>query len=155
MILEATQKEQPAGILIDTGTNKRIPFARKANFDTGEYEAFAVAPDGESILADEQWKPVIIKGRAVGKLQLVPFNDAAQFGWKPPQLKQSPIQTLPADLKLDGLERYKKAYFEVWNGHRQEAKKCVADRWDNKLDTLKGLEFLDTFVLKRRTLGVS
>jgi hypothetical protein len=37
------------GVLVEADTGRRIPFARKADLDTGEWEAWAATPDGKSV----------------------------------------------------------------------------------------------------------
>lgn len=54
------------GVLVNADTNTRIPFARHANLETGEYEHFAATPDGLRM----ELPPRLIKGRA-GKLRFV------------------------------------------------------------------------------------
>lgn len=154
MILDAKAPEKPAGIVVDTGTGKRIPFVRKFDTDTGEYEAFCPTADGKDILLDEHWKPILLKGKAIGKLVMVPMDQASLLGAEPPQKKQSPIQPLSPEQKLDGLEQYKKVFFEVWS-YKGQSKRCTNDRWDNYLSTLRDNSFLDAFVIRRRTMPVT
>ncbi len=149
MLLQATQKEKPAGVLIDRGTGKRIPLAFKADMDTGEWEAHVPAPNGTDIQADELHRPMTCKGRAVGKLELVSMEGAEHFGVKPPQLVDSPVVVITKDMKLAGLDSYKRTYFQVWNNFRGEAQKCVNDRFS---DYLKKNQFLDTFCIRRRSV---
>ena len=60
------------GILVNAQTMQRIPFARWANLETGEYEAFYAGPDGKAFLdslglplyPDDQGKPRTVRGRA-------------------------------------------------------------------------------------------
>ncbi len=152
MILDARAPEKPAGILIDTGTNRRIPYARTVDFDNNTYEALATAPNGIDYLCDERMQLVILKGKAVGQLKLVPLDHAEQLGVKKePEKVSSPIQPLSADIKLQGLESYKEVYFKVWNGIRGESNRCVASRFD---EYLKKSDFLDTFCVRRRSVPV-
>jgi hypothetical protein len=58
MILDA--KSGLRGVLINEETGQRIPFARWADTETGEYEAFATTPDGQAMLQPAQ----VIRGRA-------------------------------------------------------------------------------------------
>jgi hypothetical protein len=133
----ATDKDRPSGVLMDTGTGKRIPFAFEFDTDTGEYQAFKPSPDGNDILIDDNRKPIIIKGKAVGEMKLVPLDGAAVVG--------RPARKVPD--KVTGYETYKKLFFDVWADVRGEAKRSVSDRWDSFLQTN---DFLDCFVLRRR-----
>lgn len=147
MLLDARAPEKPGGVLVDHGTGKAIRFARKFDTDTGQWEAFAVAPDGESILCTEDHKPIVIRGRAVGRLELVPLEKAHVFGLKDkPELKHSPIRPMDASQKRDGLEQYKALYVKVWNEMRGESRRCVDDRWEAFLRTS---DFMDDFILRR------
>lgn len=153
MILDARAPEKPGGVLVDRGTGKAIRFARKFDTATGEWEAFQVAPDGESILCTEDHTPIVIRGKAVGKLELVPLEKAHVFGLKEKQERVfSPIQPMSADQKLDGLEQYKAIYTKVWNEMRGESRRCVDDRWAQFLEKS---DFLDSFILKRRSVPVA
>ena len=143
MIVDARETRSP-GVVIDTGTGKRIPFVRKADFETGEYEALAVAPNGVDYLADEDGKVVVVRGRAVGKLELVPLERAKDLGRKPVKV-ESPIEPMTADEKREGLDQYRRTYFDVWRW-RGEADRCVHSRWE---EFLQQNDFLDCFVLKR------
>jgi hypothetical protein len=55
------------------------------------------------------------------------------------------IEPIRPEVRLDGLEQYKRAYLHVWN-YRGESRRCVADRWSEFL--LKN-DFLDAFVIRR------
>lgn len=121
-----------AGILIDRGTGRRIPLARWFDEETGEWEAFAEAPNG-AVRCDEQGRPILRRGRAVGRLELVPLGKAKLLPGPPPT---------PA---AEGLASYQRLYFEVWQW-RGEAQRCVNGRW---IDFLKQNEFLDAFVIRR------
>lgn len=57
MIIDA--RSGVRGVLIDAATGKRIPFARWANLDTGEYEALAATPDGKA----KAYPPRLIRGK--------------------------------------------------------------------------------------------
>jgi hypothetical protein len=124
------------GVLIDRGTGRRIPLARWYDPETGEYEAFAEGPGG-TVRLDDKGQPVIVRGRAVGRLELVPQGSA----WSPPK-PPAPTVTPPAE----GLVQYQRVYFEVWN-RRGEARKCIQGRWR---EFLQKNDFLDTFVIRRK-----
>lgn len=80
MILDA--KCGKRGVLVDGETGKRIPFARWANTETGEYEAFAATPDGCYML-----KPArVIRGR----VRCLRFVEEA-----PPVQQAAPIARRP------------------------------------------------------------
>ena len=64
MILDA--KSGLRGILVNAETGQRIPFARWANTETGEWEALAATPDGKSILQPKR----IVRGKC--RLRFVP-----------------------------------------------------------------------------------
>lgn len=150
MILDARAPDKPAGVLIDTGTNRRIPYARRANFDTGEYEALVEGPEPDSVIVgdDDREEPVVVRGRAVGKLKLVPLEQAHAFGLEvePRKVRQT-VLPMTADQRIAGLEQYKQVYVKVWNELRRESRRCVDDRW---AEYLSKSDFLDAYVLKRR-----
>lgn len=146
MLLDARQPEKPSGILVDHGTGKRIFKPRRVDFSSGEYEAFAAAPNGKDILVGDDDRPVVVRGKSVGRLELVPIGSAHQFGVEKPKLTKSDVQPLSADQCLEGLEQYKKVYREVWCW-RGESNRCVDDRWHQFLKTN---DFLDSFMLRRR-----
>lgn len=140
-MIDARSPLKPGGVLLDHGTGKRIPFARCFDPETGTYEAFAPAPNGKDILCDDDDKPIVIKGKSKGRLELIPLGSAAVIGYKPPErVRKTDID------KSAGLQIYKQAYFETWQW-RGEAKRCVADRWDS---FLAQNDFLDMYVLRRR-----
>lgn len=151
MLLDANAPARPAGVLVDHGTGKRIPYARKANLETGEYEAFVLAPNGTDILCDENRQPIVRKGQAVGRLELVPFGDARLLGTDlQPKVSEFLVQPMGKDEKIAGLETYKRCFVQVFNELRGEARKTVDSRWE---DFLKTNDFLDEFVIttKRST----
>lgn len=144
-------KRLPAGVLVDTATNKRIPFPRKVDFDTGEVEYFVPAANGTDILIDPYTQqPYIRKYKAVGKLQLVEMGKADKLGVQPPRKVESPILPMTPEEKIDGMDQYKKLYFEVWQW-RGESSRVVHDRWSEFLDKS---DFLDSFLLKRTVTPV-
>lgn len=143
------QAGKPAGVLVDGGTNRRIPFAIKADLSSGYYEYLVPAPDGRNVLVDELARPIVRQGRAVGKLVLEPIGKAAALGlYKEPSKKvYSPLQPMTKDEKVAGLEQYKEVYIKVWNELRQVDRREVDAKWAQYLSTNK---FLDCMVLKRR-----
>lgn len=152
MILDARSPEKPAGVLIDTGTGKRIPFARNVNFVTGEYEYLAPAPNGVDILVEPySRRPIVRKGKAVGKLELVPFQRAVSLGCAAPKRVVSVIQPMTKDEKIAGLEQYKKLFYDVWRW-RGDAARSVDPRWE---EYLMNTDFLDCVVLKRKVVPVT
>ena len=67
MILDV--KRGARGVLVNADTGERIAFARWADTDTGEYEAFRTL-DGKNIFRDDRGRPVLYRGRA--RLRFVP-----------------------------------------------------------------------------------
>jgi len=128
------------GILVDRGPNRRIPLARWYDPATGEYEAFVEGPGG-TVRRGDDGQPQVVRGRAQGKLELVPLGSA----WQPAP-PPAPKGTPPAE----GLAQYQRVYFEVWN-RRGEAKKCIRDRWQ---EFLRQNDFLDAFVIRRSRGGL-
>lgn len=134
MRLDARSPNKPAGVLVDRGTGKRIPFARWFDDETGEYEALQATADGKDILCEEDGSPIVVRGRAVGRLELVPVAGAAPIGQRPPK-------------RVDGgTEVYKKLYFDVW-ALRGESKRCTSVRFE---EYIKKAKFLDDFMVKKR-----
>lgn len=130
-----------AGILVDLGTGRRIPFAVWFDTETGDYEAHEATADGRSMLAAEDCVTPLgtFRGRAVGQLKLVPMENAKLLGATPtPRAKRVE--------KAEGLERYKRVYFEVWQ-FRGEAKRTATSRW---ADYLLRDGFLDDLVIRRK-----
>lgn len=123
-----------AGVLIDQGTGQRIPLARWFDDETGEWEAFVPAPNG-AVRLDDDGRPLLRRGRAKGRLVLVPVGKA----------KVLPAPERPA--LAEGLAVYQRVYFDVWR-FRGEAKRCVGDRWR---EFLAKNDFLDCFVVRRRS----
>jgi len=62
MIIDAKAPEKPAGVVVDTGTGRRIPFVRKYDTETGEYEAIEATADGKNYRLDKNGKASVIKG---------------------------------------------------------------------------------------------
>lgn len=153
MMIDAS-KTKLAGVLIDTGTGKRIPFARRFDPETGEYEHFVPAPNGVDILVDDRFVPFIRRGKAVGRLELVPLDDARLLGSDcKPKKVQGTILPLSRDEKVAGLETYKRVYVQVWSELRGEARKTVDSKWE---DFLRNNDFLDEFLipLTKKTVSV-
>lgn len=148
MILDARQPERPAGVLYDHGTGKRVPFARKVDFETGEYEAIVPSPDGQNYSCDEDGSLRIVRGHAVGKLELVPFEQAKHLGRMPkPERWASAIEPMTADQKRDGLRQYQEVFVKVNREVRHKTKAKVEDEWAR---FLRDNSFLDEFVIKRK-----
>jgi len=137
-------KRLPAGVLVDSATMKRIPFPRKVDMETGEVEYLVPAANGVDVLIDPYTQqPYIRRYKAIGKLVLEPMAKADRLGVAPPKKVVSEIQPMTPEEKVEGLNQYKRLYFQVWNGIRGEAAKCVNDRF---ADYLKTNHFLDSFL---------
>lgn len=78
MILDA--KSGLRGTLFNAATGERIPFARRADLGTGEWEALAATPDGRHVLEPRR----LVRGRC--PLRFVPAPVVAQ----PPMQQQPP-----------------------------------------------------------------
>ena len=145
-------KRLPAGVLVDSATNKRIPFPRKVDMGTGEVEYLVPAANGVDVLVDPYTRaPYIRKYKAVGKLVLVPMAQADKLGVPPPRKVESIVQPMTKEEKIDGMREYQTLFFKVWNEMRGEADRCVKDRWDYKVEEfVQKNHFLDSFVLKSR-----
>ena len=141
------------GVLYDTGTGKRIPFARRYDPDTGEYEHFLPAPNGVDVIGDDCGVPLLRRGKARGKLVLLDDGKAAHLGVKPAPAKVVPqtVEPMTAEERIEGLEVYKRCYFQVNNEFRGEAKRNVNDKWQ---EYLKGTGFLDHFLLTKVTVPI-
>jgi hypothetical protein len=137
-------KSGAAGVLIDRGTGRRIPFAVWFDPETGDYEHFQPAANGVDMACDEDWNPIRVRGRAKGKLELVPLGEAAKVGWKEPAKVRETIKLTNEDREA-GLEQYKKVYVHVWQD-RGEARRIVDDRWE---EYLRKSSFFDDLILKR------
>lgn len=142
------------GYVVDTGTNKRIPFCTRFNNDTLEYEAHLATPDGKNYQVDEDYRLITITGKAKGRMRFVPFGEAEALGeTETPQadrIKQT-IPTISPEQKLAGLEQYKQVYTEVWQW-RGESRRTVDDRWGQ---FLADNDFLDALCLKHRPVPVT
>lgn len=137
----------PAGVLVDTGTMKRIPFPRKVDMATGEVEYLVPAANGVDVLVDPYTRaPYVRKYKAVGKLVLEPYAKADKLGVPPPRKVEGEVQPMTAGEKVAGLEQYKTVYFKVWNEMRHEARRCVDGRWEDYLTKSGAMDFLDQFV---------
>lgn len=140
---------QLSGVLVDSGTGRRIPFPVWFDPDTGEYEAIKVAANGVDMACDEDYRSITYRARAQGQLKLLPFGQAASIGQAPPP-KQVVDAAFTAERRMAGLEQYKRVYHEVWRW-RGESRRAVDDRWD---DFIAQSDFLDHFVLRRRSSTV-
>lgn len=145
-LVDSRSPDQPRGVLIDRGTNKRIPLAIWFDPETGEYEAYKAAPNGHDILVGNDERPVKYKGKSKGKLELLATGQARLLGHAamPPRKVKEVIE--PAIDEEAGLEIYKKCYIEVWSW-RGMPRRSIDDRWS---DYLSKTDFLDSFILKRR-----
>jgi hypothetical protein len=153
MILHAKAPEKPAGILIDSGTGKRIPFGITVDLSTGEYEHYAASPDGKSILCSDYAlkRPIRLRGKAVGKLSLVPLDHAAQLGAPAPPRVYSPIAPISQGEIVEGLQMYEQVHSQVWQ-FRGESRRCAKSRFADKL---RQSSFLDHYILGRTTRAAS
>ena len=133
------------GVLVDRGTGRRIPFATWFDAETGEYEAIRATPDGRHYAVDENENAVLYRGRAVGKLELLPLAQAHQFGWQEAVKVPSGRIRLTVDEKEAGLQQYKEVYVKVWQ-FRGEARRVVDDRWENYL---RDNAFFDDLIITR------
>lgn len=131
-----------AGVVIDHGTGQRIPFVRWYDSDTGEYEAIRVASNGVDYACDDKWKPITYRAKAVGRLELVPWNDAVKVGLIPEPKK---VKDERPNIR-EGLETYQKLFVEVWQ-FRGESRRVVDERFDTYL---RQNNFLDHLILRRR-----
>ena len=149
-------KGRPAGVLVDLGTMKRIPFPRKVDMETGEVEYLVPAANGVDVLVDPYTRaPYVRKYRAVGKLVLEPMAKANRMGVAPPQKVESVIQPMTKEEKVAGLEQYKVIYHKVWNEMRGESRRCVDARFQDYLTRTGVMGFLDQFMgLKSRPVAV-
>lgn len=146
MILDARMPEKPAGVLIDHGTGRRIPFARTVDFSTGEYTYLCPAPNGVDILVDPYTRrPFVRKGKAVGRLELVPFEKAAAIGCKAPEKVESNIQPMSPDERIEGMRQYQRCFMDVekWRGN---SRRVIDTKFE---EFCKQSSFLDSFVIRR------
>lgn len=140
-------KGLPAGVLVDLGTMKRIPFPRKVDMDTGEVEYLVPTANGTDVLVDPYTRaPYVRKYKAVGKLVLEPYHKADKLGVPPPRKIEGIVLPMTKEEKVAGLEEYKKVYFKVWNGMRSESLRCVDDRFGDYLRKTGAMDFLDQFM---------
>lgn len=132
-----------AGVLFDRGTGRAIRFARWFDAETGEYEAIRVASNGVDMACDDDYKVLRYRGKAVGRLELVPLSRGALLGVEP-EKKVEPMR-LTVQEKEQGVEDYRKLYYGVW-GRREEAKRSIDERW---VRFVQGSSFLDGLILKK------
>jgi hypothetical protein len=151
MILDSRKQKDTSGVVIDTGTGKRVPKVIWFDVTTGDYECHVPAPNGHDVLMDEFAQPIIRRGSAVGKLELIPLDQAANLGQfkVPPKKVHQTVQPLSKDEKVAGLELYKDVYITVWQDIRKVDKKTVNEKW---LAYLRNTPFLDSLVLRRRSV---
>jgi hypothetical protein len=153
VILDSRKQKSLAGVVIDTGTNRRIPKVIWFDVTTGDYEQHLVAPNGHDVLMDEWGKPIVRRGRAVGKLELVPIDQAANIGVfrRPPEKVHQAVQPLSKDEKVAGLEMYKEVYVKVNHEFRRLDRKTVESKW---VEYLRKSPFLDNLCLRRNPVPV-
>lgn len=141
--------QRPSGVVIDHGTGKRIPFVIWCDFATGDYEAHVPAANGVDVMVDAYTRvPFVRKGKAVGKLELVPFAKAAAIGCTAPKKVVQIIQPMTKDERINGMEEYKRVFKEVWKW-RGNSERVVNSQWDN---FLMNSDFLDDFCLRRTVI---
>lgn len=142
-------KVPPAGVVYDHGRACRVPFV--IWFDSeGNYEQHIPAPNGVDVICEPgTHRPYVRRGKAVGRLELLPFGKAELLGpnVEPPKRVEQTVQPLTKDEKVAGMQEYQKLFSTVWRW-RGESDKAVNQRW---LDYLRDSEFLGEFVLKRRS----
>ena len=150
MILDSRKQKSLSGVVIDTGTGRRIPKVIWFDSTTGDYEYHVPAPNGHDVLIDEYGAVVVRRGRAIGKLELIPLDQAANIGQfkVPPKQVHQTVQPLSKDEKIAGLECYKDVYISVWQDVKRVDRETVNQKW---LDYLRKTPFLDSFVLRRRS----
>lgn len=158
MILDARSPSRPAGTLIDTGTGQPILHAYYAEVGEvgGRWEAYAttIGPDGVAVMQlDDHGQPVIIRGRARGTLVLRPHDGAHVFAAELKAARRSPVTISPA-AKYDGVEQYGRACIEIWR-RRGDSRRCAGERFDDYVaQTLGPLDWLDAYIVRRRTVPV-
>ena len=130
-------------MLFDHGTRKCIPFAVWFDAETGEYEHLQAASNGIDIAGDEGLRPIHVKGKAVGKLELLSLEKAHELGWREPAVVHERVKLTDAQRQA-GLEQYKKVYVHVWQT-RGDARKIVDERW---AEYLRKNSFFDDLALK-------
>jgi hypothetical protein len=74
------QPQGTRGALFRTDTNQKIPFARYADTDTGEWQAWASTPDGEM-----ENPPRLLKGKCPIKF-VVSYTPVIASEWKMPKI---------------------------------------------------------------------
>ena len=146
MILNA-KRDGTKGILVDTGTGKRIPFAISANFEDGTYEHWVASADGRSILCadDAMKKPMRTSGKAVGKLVVVPLDQAEHLGAPAPPRVYSPIAPISQGEIKAGIDMYREVNVQV-DQFRGLSRKCAESKFAEKL---RKSSFLDHYIVGR------
>ncbi len=98
MIISA--KSGKRGVLVNADTGERIPLARWANTETGEYERFATL-DGKTILRDGDNRPLVNRGKANIKfIESQAIINPAKEPLTPEQEKEE-IRTIAKDYVTD------------------------------------------------------
>ena len=128
IILDAKRDRCP-GVLYDHGTGKRVPFARKINFQTGEVEHLVPAANEVDIAVDPYTRGAYVrKYKAKGKLELIPFGKADKLGVAPPKKVEGRIEPLTKEENSD---------------------RVVDPQWQQYVKELQDNDFLDSFVIRR------
>ncbi len=98
MIISA--KSGKRGVLVNTDTGERIPLARWANTETGEYERFATL-DGKTILRDGDNRPLVNRGKA--RLKFIESGTIINPGKESltPEQEKEEIRTIAKDYVKD------------------------------------------------------
>lgn len=130
--IDAVRDNITDSVLVDGFDNQRIPFAFWANLETGEWKAWKATPDGRKMASNDGVNPILVKGRAKGKLKL---------------LSGAPLVKEPSKPKIDkvqGLAMYQQVFRFTWHEVRGESRRTVDDRW---LQKMQQCDFLDHFIL--------
>jgi hypothetical protein len=136
-----------AGVLYDHGAHKPIRFAIWYDVATGEYEAWQVASNGKDIACDKRYRGIKYRGKAKGRLELIPLNAATPVLGPEPEKRLDLLSSrrLSIQQREQGVEDYRRLYGEVW-GHRGEAHRCIDERW---LAWVQKSSFLDSLIIKK------
>lgn len=152
------KRGKPEGVVIDTGTGKRIPFVRWCDLETGEYEAIRATADGQDYALTEDARLSIIRDKAVGKLKIVSTKEAALLGHKPKPVV-SPITPVTKEQKLEGLRQYKEMAFVPVRRWRGESRRSAEQSFERVLAEYKdedfGADLFDFMLLRRTTVSTS
>ena len=132
MLLPVNKKGLPAGVLIDHGNGRRIPFARRVNFATGEYEHLVPSPDGHDVMIDPITRKTLVRrGKALGRLELAEMGKAKLLG-----PGASPPKPVPCSIEVvteDQIKQGREQYGELFRWARRfwgESKRAANDSWE-------------------------